>query len=92
MRRVMCKKRVEDVEEARTRFAAACASHRGLPEIMAKDAFDELEKWAAHAYCKAHAVAHGMLTYRLAYLKAHWRGAFDAELQERRSSVGIGPS
>jgi DNA polymerase III alpha subunit len=40
----------------------------------------ELDRHSVTTFSKAHAVAHGLLTYRMAYLKTHWRKAYDTAL------------
>lgn len=90
VRRALRRKRPDENEVARVRFVADCASHRGLPEPRAQSVWEELDKYAVCAMSKAHIVAHGLLTYRMAYLKARWRGPFEAEMDDRKAHSGFG--
>jgi DNA polymerase III alpha subunit len=80
VRRILCKRMAGPVVEAQDRFISACVSRMNVPEDRAHAVWFELDINSAKARSKAHAVAHGLLTYRMAYLKAHWRKAFDAAL------------
>lgn len=64
-------KRVE-----RPEFVKACGMTSGLSSGHADEIFQVLEKLAGYTYSKAHAVAHGVLTFQMAYLKAHYPLAF----------------
>lgn len=88
VRRILCKKHAALVAEAEQRFVAACASRNSLPAKRAQAVWRELESYAVFAMSKAHIVAHGLLTYRMAYLKAHWRAAFDETLTVRATRSG----
>jgi DNA polymerase III alpha subunit len=80
VRQILCKRMAGPVVEAQDRFISACVSRMNVPEDRAQAVWLELDIYSAKARSKAHAVAHGLLTYRMAYLKAHWRKAFDAAL------------
>ncbi|GEM_PF-2198992 len=80
VRRILCKRSKVDVVEAQDRFISACVSRMNVPEDRAQAVWLELDINSVKTRSKAHAVAHGLLTYRMAYLKAHWRKAFDAAL------------
>lgn len=83
VRRSLCKKPPDKVEAERVRFMAECVFRNDLSRSRAQAIWGEIEKSSVHAISKAHIVAHGLLTYRMAYLKANWRGAFDAEMDVR---------
>jgi len=68
--------RDEDLRELRRGFLTA-ARARGRGEA-AEVAWDEMARFAAYAFCKAHAAGFGELAYRCAYLKAHHPGPFFA--------------
>ncbi len=80
VRQILCKRLAGPVAEARERFISACAARNSVPDDRAQAVWLELDKRSVCAISKAHIVAHGLLTYRMAYLKAHWREAFDASL------------
>ena len=72
MRKAMSRRRGGEIEEACERFVRGYVSHRGVTVSRARDIWDELERCSVSAVGKAHVVAHGLLSYRMAYLKAHW--------------------
>jgi DNA polymerase III alpha subunit len=80
VRRILCQRKAGPVVEAQDRFISACVSRMNVPEDRAQAVWLELDRHSVTTFSKAHAVAHGLLTYRMAYLKAHWRKAFDAAL------------
>jgi DNA polymerase-3 subunit alpha len=84
VRRILCQRMAGPVVEAQERFISACVSRMNVPEDRAQAVWLELDRHSVKAFSKAHAVAHGLLTYRMAYLKAHWRKAFDAALLARK--------
>ncbi len=67
-----------DLEELRQGFFTAARSRGRLDAAAA--AWDSLVRFAAYAFCKAHAAGYGVLAYRSAYLKAHFPGPFFAAL------------
>ncbi len=67
-----------DLEGLRRGFFTAARSRGRLDAAAA--AWDSLVRFAAYAFCKAHAAGYGVLAYRSAYLKAHFPGPFFAAL------------
>ena len=82
--RVLCGKRPGEIKEARDLFVSGCMQLKGAPEHRAQSVWDELEKYSVYAVSKAHAVAHALLTYRMAYLKAHWPCEFEKAVRGLR--------
>lgn len=80
VRRDLSKRRPVPIAEARQRFLDACAARNSVSAERAQAVWRELDRHSVCAMSKAHIVASGLLTYRMAYLKAHWREAFDASL------------
>lgn len=66
--------RGEEVVRLREGFIRA-ASEKVGPRT-AERAWDEMVRFCAYAFCKAHAAGFGQLAYESAYLKAHHPGAF----------------
>jgi DNA polymerase III alpha subunit (gram-positive type) len=60
-------------------FVAGCVAH-GVNEKDALDIFDEMVGFAKYAFNKSHATAYGFLSYRTAYLKAHYPAEYFAAL------------
>lgn len=60
-------------------FVVRCAE-RGLDPATARAAWEDLSRFGAYAFCKAHAAGYGVLAYQAAFLKAHWPAAFAVAL------------
>ncbi len=52
-------------------FVAACA-HRGVADGAARAVWRDLVRFAAYAFCKAHAAGYGALGWQSAYFKTHF--------------------
>jgi DNA-directed DNA polymerase III PolC len=53
---------------------------RGLAPDVARAAWEDLVRFAAYAFCKAHAAGYGLIAHRTAWLKVHYPGPFFAAL------------
>ena len=71
VRRAMSKKKADVLEAERADFIAG-ADARGVDEATATKLFDDLANFANYAFNKSHAAAYAVLSYRTAYLKAHY--------------------
>lgn len=91
IRRAMSKKHGDEMENERHAFIfgdrdkdgnVICegAVANGISEEDASDIFDTLSRFASYAFNKAHAAAYAIVTYRTAYLKAHYPCEFLASL------------
>ena len=87
LRRALGTKKADDVEKMRCLFLEG-AAERGLGAGEAGEIFSALEHYAGYGFNKAHSVAYCLLTYRCAYLKAHFPDLY-SEAVERCAS---GPS
>ena len=72
LRRAMGKKDREKMALERARFIEGCARVNGIAEEKANTIFDLLEKFAGYGFNKSHSAAYGLVTWRTAYLKAHY--------------------
>ncbi|HBF34679.1 TPA: DNA polymerase III subunit alpha [Candidatus Sumerlaeota bacterium] len=79
LRRAMSKKKKSDMEKYGKDFVAG-AEKKGVDPKVAKDVFDMIEQFAQYGFNKAHAASYAVLTYRTAYLKAHYPAEFMASL------------
>ncbi len=77
LRRAMGKKKAEEMAQQREIFVTGATS-RGVAERTATRIFDLMEKFAGYGFNKSHSAAYAVLSYRTAYLKAHYPGAFMA--------------
>ncbi len=71
VRRAISKKKLSVLESERVSFLAGAAEH-GVGEEAARALFEEIVGFANYAFNKGHAAAYGVLSYRSAYLKAHY--------------------
>ncbi|MCV3322110.1 DNA polymerase III subunit alpha [Pediococcus ethanolidurans] len=79
LRRAMSKKKRAVIDEMKTKFIAG-ALKRGYTQQTAKQVYDYIERFANYGFNKSHAVAYSKMAFELAYLKAHYPGAFFAAL------------
>ena len=75
LRRALQKRRFDELAPLRERFMAGAHS-QGLAEDEATALWDRLAGFASFAFCKAHAVTYGRLSYRSAWLKTHHPAPF----------------
>lgn len=77
LRRAMAKKKPEEMVEVRRQFLAG-TDDAGVDQRVANDIFDQVEKFAGYAFPKAHSASYAMLTFRAAWLKAHYPAEYMA--------------
>ena len=91
VRRAMAKKKHDVMENERRNFiyglqnedgSIECegAVHRGVPERVANEIFDEMSSFASYAFNKSHAAAYAYVAYQTAYLKYYYPNEFMAAL------------
>lgn len=79
VRRAMSKKKESVLLAEKERFVLGCAEH-GIANVLAQEVFDEMVSFAKYAFNKSHATAYGVLSYRTAYLKAHFPAEYFSAL------------
>ncbi|MBE6690939.1 MAG: DNA polymerase III subunit alpha [Ruminococcaceae bacterium] len=79
VRRAMSKKKAGVMEAEREAFLAGCAAN-GIEQSVAEDIFADMADFAHYAFNKSHAAAYAVISYRTAYLKAHYPKAYFAAL------------
>jgi DNA polymerase-3 subunit alpha len=84
VRRGMGKKDIKYIEEQKSFFAEGAAK-QGLDSKKAEELFDLILKFAGYGFNKSHSAAYALITYRTAYLKAHFPTAFMAALLSSES-------
>ena len=77
LRRAMAKKKPEEMVKVRTEFLEG-TDHAGVDQRIANDIFDQVEKFAGYAFPKAHSASYALLTFRAAWLKAHYPAQYMA--------------
>jgi len=79
VRRAMSKKKTEVMKAERDGFISGCLEH-GVSVEKADAIFEEMLGFAKYAFNKSHATAYGIISYRTAYLKAHYPAEYFAAL------------
>lgn len=79
VRRAMSKKKASVLEAERTAFIEGAANN-GISSDKAEKLFDDMSSFANYAFNKSHAAAYAVLSYRTAYLKAHYPREYYAAL------------
>ncbi len=71
LRRAMSKKKADAMEAEREGFILGCIEN-GISRDIANALFDDMAGFASYAFNKSHAAAYAIISYRTAYLKAHY--------------------
>ncbi|MEM9227151.1 MAG: DNA polymerase III subunit alpha, partial [Verrucomicrobiota bacterium] len=80
LRRAMGKKIKAVMDAQKGTFIEGAQTTNNIPRKQAEEIFGILEKFAQYGFNKSHSAAYAMLSYRTAYLKANFPGAFMAAL------------
>ena len=79
LRRAMGKKKFEVMQKMRIKFIEG-AKKNGVDEKTADNVFNIMEPFAQYGFNKSHAAGYAVLSYRTAYLKAHYPAEFMASI------------
>ena len=79
VRRAMSKKKADVMLAEAESFIKGCAE-RSIPAEAASEIFDEMVGFAKYAFNKSHATAYGVISFRTAYLKAHYPAEYFSAL------------
>ncbi len=79
VRRSIAKKKGDALGAERDSFISG-AVQRGIERACAEQLFDDMASFANYAFNKSHAVAYAVISYRTAYLKAHYPCEYMAAL------------
>ncbi len=79
VRRAMSKKKADALSAERDSFILG-AAERGIEKEKAEQLFEDMASFANYAFNKSHAAAYAVLSYRTAYLKAHYPCEYMAAL------------
>jgi DNA polymerase III subunit alpha len=79
LRKIMGKKKPEQLEKARPPFFAGMRE-QGFSEEAAQALWDVFEPFSAYAFNISHTVSYGFITYATAFLKAHYPAEYMASL------------
>lgn len=59
------------------KYFSSCKD-KGLTDYQAKELWRQIESFAGYAFCKAHSASFALLSYQVAFLKAHYPAEFMA--------------
>lgn len=78
LRKGMSKFRADEMERIRERFVAGCQrpGGPGLSLQQARTLWEQVEPFAGYGFNQGHATAYAGVSWRSAYLKAHWPAEF----------------
>ncbi|WP_407269036.1 DNA polymerase III subunit alpha [Radiobacillus sp. PE A8.2] len=79
LRRAVSKKQLSIFNEQRAFFIKGCIA-KGYKQEVAEQIFDWIVQFANYGFNRSHAVAYSVISYHLAYLKAHYPAHFFAEV------------
>ncbi|MDC0392560.1 DNA polymerase III subunit alpha [Gammaproteobacteria bacterium] len=77
LRRVMGKKKIEEMEEQREIFVKGCEK-KSIPEKKANKIFELIEQFAEYGFNKSHSAAYAVISYQTAFLKTYYPEHFMA--------------
>ena len=80
LRRAMGKKILSEMTAQRQKFVDGCKSVNNISKEVAERIFNNIERFAGYGFNKSHSAAYAILSYRTAYLKAHFPAEFMAAL------------
>ena len=79
VRRAMAKKKADVLEAEREGFVEGAAAN-GIDRDTAEKLFEDMSSFANYAFNKSHAAAYAIISFRTAYLKAHYPCEYMAAL------------
>ncbi|MBN1866225.1 DNA polymerase III subunit alpha [Candidatus Sumerlaeota bacterium] len=79
LRAAMGKKNMEKMLKMREAFEEGCA-RKGIEAELTARIFEQMRQFSEYGFNKSHAAAYAALTFRTAYLKAHYPAEFMAAL------------
>ncbi|MGC8840336.1 MAG: DNA polymerase III subunit alpha [Candidatus Sumerlaeaceae bacterium] len=71
MRRAMGKKKKDEMAKIRSDFIEGAVS-RGVDRQLAEQIFEKIEYFSGYGFNKSHSAAYALISFRTAYLKAHF--------------------
>ena len=77
LRRVMGKKKIEEMEEQREIFVKGC-EEKDISRKKAEKIFELIEQFAEYGFNKSHSAAYAVISYQTAYLKTYYPEHFMA--------------
>lgn len=79
LRKAMGKKKADLMAAMKIKFVEGCQAN-GTETVQAEHIWDQIETFAGYGFNKSHSAAYAVITFRTAYLKAHYPVEFMAAL------------
>ena len=76
LRKGISKFQAKEMEAIRARFVGGCQERSGLTAVQAETLWGQIEPFAGYGFNQGHATAYADVSYRSAYLKAHYPAEF----------------
>ncbi len=73
----------EAMTKIKNKFFESCRT-RNLSAYVAKELWRQIESFAGYSFCKAHSASFALLSYQVAFLKAHYPAEFMASVLSNR--------
>jgi len=80
----------EGMRKLRDHFVRSSVA-RGVDEWIAREVWRQIESFAGYAFCKAHSASFAVLSFQVAYLKAHYPAEFLAAVLSNQGGY-FGPA
>ncbi len=77
LRKVLSKKSKEQLSDYRNRFYNGCRQ-RGVSRQVIETVWEMIESFGGYSFCKPHSASYALVSFKSAYLKAHYPAEFMA--------------
>ena len=77
LRKALSKKSTQRISDYRQQFYRGCAG-RGIPTGVADTVWDMFLSFGGYSFCKPHSASYALVSFKAAYLKAHYPAEFMA--------------
>lgn len=77
LRKVLSKKSPEKLSHYRNRFVEGCTK-KGIDDSVANTVWDMFTSFSGYSFCKPHSASYALVSFKSAYLKAHYPAEFMA--------------
>ena len=77
LRKVLSKKSKERLADYRNRFYKGCR-RRGVSRLVIDAVWEMIESFGGYSFCKPHSASYALVSFKSAYLKAHYPAEFMA--------------
>jgi len=83
LRKVIGKKKKEEIQKFREKFVKAAVSHSKIAESLGNEIYDDIEKFGRYGFNRSHSAAYAVICYATAWLKTYYPAHFMASLLQK---------